>query len=109
MASALGNFVHSIWNWASAADLRYREACKMMELTDDVLDDIGITREELMVELGIRPTKGTKARPSGQGETSLWTESSDRQSRAGIRDASFAAAHRGRNGTSHSSQAILRC
>ena len=71
MANAFGNFVHSILNWASAADHRYREACKMMELDEKILEDVGITREELMEELGIGPGKGHERQATGQ-ETGLW-------------------------------------
>lgn len=70
MASAVGNLVNAIYDWASAADHRYREACKMMELDDNVLDDIGITREELMAELGIDRMHGSKTRPLGRRATS---------------------------------------
>lgn len=69
MATGFGNFARSILDWVSASDHRYREACKMMELDDDILDDIGLTREELMAEIGIRRMRGTKGRLLGRRES----------------------------------------
>ena len=73
MASGFGNVFQSLLDWVSASDHRYREACKMMELDDDILDDIGLTREELMEEFGIRRLGRAKARPSAAHKTSVWS------------------------------------
>lgn len=69
MASMFGNFAHSIYDWASAADRRYREARKVMDLDDHVLRDVGITREDLMDELGIRRQRkpGTRVAATDYG------------------------------------------
>jgi uncharacterized protein YjiS (DUF1127 family) len=73
MTSTIGTFVHSIFDWANAADYRYREACKMMDLDDHVLEDIGLTRAELLDELGIDRMHGTSSRPLGRRETNYWS------------------------------------
>ncbi len=69
MTTAFGNIAHSIFAWAAAADYRYREACRMMELDESALNDIGITREELMAELGIVPRKRIRSRATGRQES----------------------------------------
>lgn len=79
MAGAIGSLMHSILDWATAADHRYREACKMMQLDDHILDDIGITPEELMAELGIDRLHGARTRPIGGGEMSYWSSFAHRR------------------------------
>lgn len=79
MAGAIGSLMRSILDWASAADHRYREACKMMQLDDNILDDIGITREELMAEVGIDRLHGARIRALGRGEMSCWSSFAHRR------------------------------
>lgn len=73
MASQLKNLAHSIVNWATAADSRYREARKMMELDEHILADIGITRQELLEELGIRKVSEKKAPSLGRRQANYWS------------------------------------
>jgi uncharacterized protein YjiS (DUF1127 family) len=71
MASAIENAVNSIFDWVGAADHRYREACRMLELDDHLLGDIGVTREELLGERRIERLHGTSPHPLGRRRNQL--------------------------------------
>jgi uncharacterized protein YjiS (DUF1127 family) len=84
MASAIENAVNSIFDWVGAADHRYREGCRMMELDDHLLGDIGITREELLGERRIERLHGTSAHPLGRRETNYWSRFANARMARGV-------------------------
>lgn len=73
MTTRIGTLVRSILDGASAIDHRYREARRAIEFDDHVLNDIGITRDELMAEFGIRRKPGSTVRTFGRRETNHWS------------------------------------
>lgn len=79
MTNGFGTMLRSIVDWVSASDYRYREACKMMALDDEMLEDIGITRDELLAELGIRRVHGTKHTTPQHRWSGAWNWSARRR------------------------------